>query len=351
MTGPPCAVCVPARNEEEAVPRLLAALAAQDVAGPLRVVVSANNCTDDTAACLRAMARREPRLVLRVIEATLPPDLAKVGVARGMAMDAGAAWLEADGVRNGVLIATDSDAAPPSGWVAAKLRAIRAGAEAVGGEIRLLEDPAHPLPAWLTMTRARVTRYWSAVRALAHRIDPLPHDPPPRHGDHTGASLAVTVAAYRAAGGVPALASQEDLALVAAIERNGGRLRHAPDAWVAVSAREEGRASGGMAEEMRRWRRIAEGAEPHLLPDAAHWQKVFQRRLALRQGFAGGLGAAAARTGADPALLERIARESANDIAFVTRAEPVLPPLEPRWEPIGPASLALEQLAARDEAA
>ncbi|WP_458094380.1 glycosyltransferase [Roseomonas sp. WA12] len=333
------------------MPHLLAALAAQEVSGPLRVVVAANNCTDGTAARLRELAEEEPRLALRVIEATLPPDRAKVGVARGMAMDAGAAWLEADGVRGGVLIATDADAAPPPGWVAANLRAIGAGAEAVGGEIRLLEDPAHPLPAWLTATRARVARYWSAVRDLAHRIDPLPHDPPPRHGDHTGASLAVTVAAYRAAGGVPALASQEDLALVAAIERNGGRLRHAPDAWVAVSAREEGRASGGMAEEMRKWRRIAEGAEPHLLPDAAHWQAVFQRRLALRQDFEAGLGTTAARTGADPGLLARIARESANSIAFVARAEPVLPPLEPRWEPIGLATLALERLAARAEAA
>jgi hypothetical protein len=351
MNASPCAVCVPARNEAAVLPALVAALAGQDVIGPLRVVVAANNCTDGTAALFRALAAREPRLSLRVAEATLPSDLANVGRARGMAMDAGAAWLVEDGVENGVLIGTDADAVPPPGWLASQLRAISAGADAVGGAIRLLEDPLQPLPAWLTDTRARVARYWSAVRDLAHAIDPLPHDPCPLHGDHTGASLAVTVAAFRAAGGVPPLPSQEDLALVAAIERNGGRLRHGPETWVAVSAREQGRASGGMADEMRRWRRIAEGSEPHLLPGAAHWEKVFQRRCALRRAFSGRLSDTASLLGTDPVALRAIAETSVIDIAFVARAEPALPPLEPRCEAIGTATEALERRASLVEAA
>jgi len=348
MTAPPLCVCIPARNEAEVLPALLHALIGQDLPGPLRVLVAANNCTDDTVALARGAAGR---LSLRVLEAVLPAERANAGVARGLAMDGGAAWLLEEGVAGGILLTTDADAVPPPHWVSANIRALAAGAEAVGGEIRLLEDLSRPLPPWLTATRARVARYWSAVRALAHRLDPVPYDVPPRHGDHTGASLAVTLAAYRAAGGVPPIPTGEDNALVAAIERNGGRLRHAPDAWVRVSAREEGRAAGGMAEEMRRWRRIAEGAEPHLLPDAAHWDTAFRRRRALRDGFGRDLARTALATGADPARFAAIASESVNAIAFVARAEPVLPPLTARMEPIEAATEALERLAGRAEAA
>jgi hypothetical protein len=313
MNASPCAVCVPARNEAAVLPALVAALAGQDVTGPLRVVVAANNCTDGTAALFRALAAREPRLSLRVAEATLPSDLANVGRARGMAMDAGAAWLVEDGVENGVLIGTDADAVPPPGWLASQLRAISAGADAVGGAIRLLEDPLQPLPAWLTDTRARVARYWSAVRDLAHAIDPLPHDPCPLHGDHTGASLAVTVAAFRAAGGVPPLPSQEDLALVAAIERNGGRLRHGPEsqpsAHLVGHAAARGRKRAAPA---ARRRALGEGlpalprAAPRLLRQAQRHRVApgdrscrlaghpGNQRERLRLRGAGGAGAAAA---------------------------------------------------------
>ncbi|MCK8784782.1 glycosyltransferase [Roseomonas sp. NAR14] len=352
----PHVVCVPARDEAAAMPGLLAALAGQEGVGPVRVVLLANGCTDGTAAAAREAARRHPVLALRVIEATLPAGQATVGRARGMAMEAGAGWLgAAGGGGEGLLLGTDADALPPPGWIAANLRAVAAGAEAVGGEIRLAGEEG--LPGWLRERRALVARYWSAVRALSDRLDPLPHDPPPRHGDHTGASLAVTVAAYRDAGGVPPLATGEDNALVAALERNGARLRHAPDAWVAVSAREDGRAPGGMAAEMRRWRRIAETGEPHLLPGPEFWAGLFARRRALRDGFAGGAGSgpgggpgsgletAAAATGIDVAVLRAVARESVNAIAFVARATPLLPPADTAEAEIVAATAALERMA------
>jgi len=342
VTGPGCVVCVPARNEAAAIPALIAALGRQALAEPLRVVVVANNCTDGTAAILRELVGGEARLALRVIEVALPPGHAIVGVARGLAMDAGAAWLREEGMMEGVLVSTDADSVPPPGWIGAICSAVAAGAEAVGGEIRVAEDPAHPAPPWLRGTLDRVARYWAAVRALAHRLDPVPHDPPPRHGGHTGASLAVTLAAYEAAGGVPPLASDEDNALVAAIERGGGRLRHAPEVWTTVSAREDGRASGGMAEELRMWRRLAETGAPLCLPDAAHWEAVFRRRRVLRNALGGDIDAAARRTGADPTVLRAIAWESVNDIAFVARAEPVLPALVACREEITAATLALE---------
>ena len=347
MTPPGCVVCVPARDEAGTLPALIAALGAQEgLHRPLRAVILANNCTDGTAAAARDLARRAPSLALRVVEVTLPPDRALVGVARDLALRAGAAWLREEGEATGaVLVTTDADAVPPPRWIAATLAAME-GAEAVGGEIRLAEPPGAPLPPWLREARARVARYWSAVRDLAHRLDPLPHDPPPRHGDHTGASLAVTLAAFEAAGGVPHLRTGEDNALVAAIERQGGRLRHPPEVWTAVSVREDGRAPGGMAEEMRKWRRLAESGEPHLLPDAAFWAGSFARRRALRDAFRAGTPArAAAETGAPAGTLDALARDSVNDIAFVSRAEPLLPPLAPDWVDIGAATAGIIALA------
>ncbi|MCR0984571.1 glycosyltransferase [Roseomonas populi] len=338
--SPACVVCIPARNEAERIPRLLRALAAQEGSAPLRVLVLANNCTDGTAEA----ARREgaPSLDLRVEEASLPPDRAHAGGARGLAMERGAAWLREAGGAKGVLLSTDADAEPPPHWISANLAAIAAGAEAVGGAIRIAPEPGTAIPDWLIAAQARVARYWEAVRALAHAIDPLPHDPPPRHGDHTGASLAVTLAAFEAAGGVPAIPTGEDNALVTAIERNGGRLRHPPDVWIAVSAREDGRASGGMAGEMRRWREMAETGAPHLLPDAAFWRTLFRRNRALRASWPRG---DARIEGADPELLARTARESVNAIAFVKRADPLLPPLEPEWHEISRATQELEAMA------
>ncbi|UFN46903.1 glycosyltransferase [Roseomonas sp. OT10] len=347
MTSPCCVVCIPARNEAASLPGLLSALDRQAWSGgPLRVVLLANNCTDGTAGLARSLAETRRGLALRVLEADLPPERATVGVAREMALRAGAAWLREDGVRSGVLVTTDADAQPPPCWIAATLEAMD-GVEMVGGEIRLAEAPGSPLPTWLRDSHARVARYWAAVRALAHRIDPLPHDPPPRHGDHTGASLAVALRAYEAAGGVPPLATGEDNALVAAVERQGGRLRHPPTVWTAVSVREDGRAPGGMASELRRWRGFAEGAAPHLLPDATSWLRSLARRRALRDGFHGGLSAAAAAIGVASARLEAVARESVNDIAFVARAEPLLPPLPCTEQEIAAATAAIEALARR----
>jgi len=58
------AVLIPARNEEEALPGLLDALASSDVEGLETVVVVDNGSTDDTAGCAHAagaLVVREPR--------------------------------------------------------------------------------------------------------------------------------------------------------------------------------------------------------------------------------------------------------------------------------------------------
>ncbi|GMA77575.1 hypothetical protein GCM10025880_39920 [Methylorubrum aminovorans] len=184
----PAVVCIPARNEAERLPRLLRALAAQDgfsADAPLRVVIVVNNCTDGTVEAVRALegSGALSTLALRLIEATFPAAEAHVGTARRRALDVGAAWLESEDAPDGVLLTTDADARLAQGWVAANLRALE-GAEIVGGRL-VIDDEGNADPA-LAAFHARVERYWSGVRALEDALDPPPHDPAPRHGDHTG---------------------------------------------------------------------------------------------------------------------------------------------------------------------
>ncbi|MCJ2133721.1 glycosyltransferase [Methylobacterium sp. J-026] len=320
-----CVVCIPARNEAERLPILLASLAGQlGVATRLRVVVVANNCTDGTAATVRARqaAGAWPGLEIRLIEADLVGAQAHVGTARRMALDAGADWLADDAVPDGILLTTDADARLPADWIVANLRALEQ-ADVVGG--RLVIDQDGDADPKLAELHARIERYWSGVRRLEDLLDPPPYDPAPRHGDHTGASLAVPVSLYRAVGGLPPLPCGEDNALVGLLRAHGARLRHCPDVRVMVSARHQGRVSGGMATEMARRARVLDG-EAYLLPEAAHWQALILRRAALRQAYrlTGSAWVAACRQlGLGDDDLDAL-QNYPNDIAFVERADRIL---------------------------
>jgi hypothetical protein len=99
---------------------------------------------------------------------------------------------------------------------------------------------------------ARECRYAALLDEIAAAIDPDPWDPWPRHDEHSGASIAVTAEAFRRAGGIPRMAMGEDRAFFRNLRRVDARIRHAPEAWVVVSGRTEGRAVGGMADTIRR---------------------------------------------------------------------------------------------------
>ena len=137
-------------------------------------------------------------------------------------------------------------------WIGANLSAIRAGADAVAGWAEL--DPLDwgAIPVALHEDDARECAYDAVCDELGALLDPDPADPLPRHTQASGASIAVTVAAYRAAGGVPDVSCGEDRALMAALRRIDARVRHAPECRVVVSGRTKGRAVGGMADTIRR---------------------------------------------------------------------------------------------------
>lgn len=266
----PFCVCVPARNEVARLPVLLRALAAQTVGWPVRVAVLVNNSGDETAQAARnAATALEGRLDMTLREVTLPAEHANAGGARALAMDLGISRLE--GREDAVLISTDADSRPPRDWVANTLRAFQAGADIVGG--RLVIDERDPLPHDMGRARALWDRYWTEVRAIEDAIDPVAWDPAPRHGDHTGASLALRVSTYRAAGGIPPIASGEDRALVEAAVAIGARLRHPVDVWTRVSGRLDGRARGGMADHLLALADTLARGQPVLAPSLDQWRQ------------------------------------------------------------------------------
>jgi GT2 family glycosyltransferase len=328
----PAVICVPARNEAERLPRLLRALDRQDGFSSvhrLRVVVVANNCTDGTVAVARELPL--DRIDLRLIEATFAGVEAHVGTARRRALDLGAEWLEADGAPDGVLLTTDADARLDPSWVVANLRALE-GAEIVGGRL-VIDDEGDDLgdtDPVLAAFHAQVERYWAGVRLLEDSLDPPPHDPAPRHGDHTGGSLALRASLYRAVGGLPALPRGEDNALVAAVQRAGGRLRHCPAVSVQVSARTAGRAEGGMAVEMLRRARVVRGGEAYRLPEAGFWRDLILRRARLRRAWREGAAIdTLAGLGLNAQDRAAILTDCPNDIAFVERTMAHLAPNDP----------------------
>lgn len=272
-------VCVPARDEEERLPVLLAALARQTLPGVIRVVIALNNTTDASLAVVaEARAAFKGRLHVHVEDVTFPPGLAHAGSARRLAMDTGLSLLA--GSAQGILVSTDADTCPPACWLENIAAAFGRGADLVGGRIEI--DRAEPLPPEVVRLRHAWDRYWNVVRAIEDEVDPLPWNPPPRHGDHTGASLAIRAQLYRECGGVPLLPSGEDRALVAAGIAHGGRLAHPGDVYTFVSPRRDGRAEGGMARAMEELFELAATCAAPAAPSYEQWRERALWRRGMR---------------------------------------------------------------------
>jgi len=273
-------VCVPARDEAERLPALLDALAAQDWPDSICVSIAVNNTTDDSLEKIEtARARHADRLHIRVTVETFPVELAHAGSARRLAMTEGLRHLP--DLDSGILVSTDADARPPADWLRNMAAAFDRGADLVGGRI-VIDEEREPLPESVARLRRAWDDYWAKVREVEDSIDPVAWDPAPRHGDHTGASLAIRAGLYLACGGVPVLPTGEDLALVRAAVAMGGRLAHPADVHVRVSPRTHGRADGGMAAAMRQLFDTASGTDAPMAPAFRHWAERAAWRRHLR---------------------------------------------------------------------
>ena len=194
-------------------------------------------------------------------------------------MDHAAGLLEAARTRHRVVLTTDADGRACPGWLDANLAALRHGAELVAGVA--VADPLdlHLVSGELMRRGALEQRYEDLLAEIEARLDPDRHDPWPNHRAASGASLAVTLDAYRRVGGMPAVPHGEDRAFAAALRAVGARIRHSLDARVLVSLRIQGRAVGGMADAIRERLLMPEApCDTMLLPVDDHVRQVRARR-------------------------------------------------------------------------
>lgn len=286
-------VAVPARNEEKRLPYLLAALAAQSwitaLQRQLTVVIALNNCTDASREAVLESSAEYTRLSIRLLDVVFEPPHAHVGSARRLALET--ALGECRNPERLALLTTDADAVPNPDWVSANLSHLADGVDLVGGLI--VGDPVEEERLGPDFKRRALLHqtYGRLIDRLASLIDPLPHDPWPRHHDHTGASIAIRGDVYRAVGGLPALPFREDVALVDRVRRAGYLVRHPMDVGVKVSARLAGRAPGGMADCLQEWMRAAAMGAPLFVEDPARILERLEKRRRLRDlGVVGPFG-------------------------------------------------------------
>ncbi|WP_188964128.1 glycosyltransferase [Deinococcus aquiradiocola] len=195
-------VVIPARNEQEVLPALLAALQRQTFP-PDEVIVVDNGSTDGTAD----VAARHGARVLHC---------ARPGVA--FARQAG---LEA---AHGEWVATtDADSEPDAAWLATLDAAVRPGTVALYGPMQFL-----PLPGRVSVRAARLSGvgYRAFLRVMSLLGQP----------NCGGANMAFTREAALLAGGYPAVEAREDILLGLALKRLG-RVEYVAGAWVHTSAR------------------------------------------------------------------------------------------------------------------
>ena len=279
-------VIVPAKDEERTLPATLEALYQQTDAKEIllnkrwyEVIVLANNCRDATAEVANDFARRHPDGQLHVASCRLPSPYAHVGYARRVLMDEAYRRLMLRGRLRGVIASTDGDSTVNTTWVYHTLKAVRQGADVVGGRIR-------------TNPQAIGRRYY--LQDVMYRylqaqlesiIDPQSADPWPRHFQNFGPSLAVTCELYERAGRLPVLRSMEDVRFYEALQRCDARIRHCPDVQVLTSARTQGRVDFGFSVQLQQWEQMLQQGEPFVVPPADYWAFRFTLQQHLRQAW------------------------------------------------------------------
>lgn len=286
-----CEVCVivPVRNEAQTLAATLTALIHQvDLEGQLldprryEIILLANNCSDDSAAIARSFAGQHPDIALHIVEKTLPAAEAYIGRVRQILMDEAYHRLCSLGRTRGVIASTDGDSQVSPTWIAANLYEINCGADAVGGRILTDRTDRTNLDPYTRACYLRDVGYRYLIAELETYLDPDPYDSFPRHYYHNGASLAVTAEMYALAGGLPPVRTPEDVAFYRALVRVNARFRHSSLVRVITSARQIGRTSIGMANQLSKWAEMGRKQQSFLVESAAAIETRFVARRQLR---------------------------------------------------------------------
>ncbi len=233
------AIAIPVRNEEALLPRALEALATSMQNCPFRggAVFVVNDTTDASFDAIERFSR-EREFGFAIVDASFDAAIRNAPHARRLALDI-AAWFAPDGA----LLTSDADSHVGPLWVGSCLDSLQRGHALVCEDIRLDEAEMAELPSAVRKVGDAERAYFEASEILWQRWT----------GGHggafayraSGASLAMTAAAYRDVGGLPLPHSGEDAALCAAILAAGYRVEQLQDIGTRTSARLTGRAAGG----------------------------------------------------------------------------------------------------------
>ena len=279
-------VAIPAHNEAPFIADCLAALALQRdgtgapiTQGSLEILVFANNCIDETVSVVRGASLSIPHPV-RVVEEHMPAGHLNAGWARKRAMDLAAMRLAEVAPINGLILTTDADSRVAPTWLAATLHEFGKGVDCVAGYIDAIPGEYIALGGTFLGRGRLEDAYLRYIAEIYARCDPRPHDPWPNHRVSSGASLAVSLAAYSAIGGLPPRPVGEDSALTRALDRAGFKVRHSMDVCVSTSCRFDGRATGGAADAMR---------HRHAVPDAPCDEDIEPALQATRRALCKGI--------------------------------------------------------------
>lgn len=215
---------VPVHDEEELLPRCLAAVQAAAVGCgvPVHVVVVLDACTDGSAALAAAAGE------LATSTALLTVDLGCVGAARALGCRV---VLDRLGVAGTWLANTDADSVVPPDWLVRGLGYAEAGYDAVAGTVVVDEWSPHDADVRSAYLAGYQNR-WG-------------------HRHVHGANLGVSAEAYAAVGGFGPVVCHEDAGLVAELEAAGRTVAWADDLPVLTSGRTTGRTPGGFSGYLR----------------------------------------------------------------------------------------------------
>ncbi|WP_422742219.1 glycosyltransferase [Mycobacterium sp. WMMD1722] len=218
------AVVVPAHNEIAALPRTLPALTAatRSLPAPVLTVVVLDSCSDGSA---KLAGRFGSEVHFHEVE------VGNVGAARAAGFEYARSVLAAVPLEQTWYATTDADTTVHPDWLC---RMVQDEVDMVLGVVNVSD--------WKHLPRAVVRRY---LRAYHSRFTRSGHD-------HVhGANMGFRADAYWRVGGFGALATGEDVDLVARFESEQLRIRRDPELWVTTSARRDARAPGGFGAHLR----------------------------------------------------------------------------------------------------
>lgn len=240
-------IAVPARNERERIERCVQSLCALSCgAHAVKLLFLVNNSDDGTAEWLHENVGMWP-IAADVVEVYLPSVERSAGRARWLANHAAVEQMNPDGF----LFMTDADSCVPLNWIERYGALLDNGWDAVAGGVDINRADCDQIVASLDERNQLEGRYTALLDEIEALIDPVEHDPWPRHFNASGANTAARVAAIRCLRDFPRLACGEDRAFIRSMEALDLRVRHDVSTPVHTSGRLFGRADGGMADTLR----------------------------------------------------------------------------------------------------